>query len=98
MLKQIRRHLLPTPAVSPPIPSDHELLIQRLLGTVHPVQPVVQERSRLTDIEILLQSILPGRIGGRGRYAAAGASSGADGWVFFVRRVGPCDCMVPCSG
>ena len=31
----------------------------RLLGTVHPVQPVVQERYRLTDIEILLQSMLP---------------------------------------
>ena len=26
---------------------------------MHPVQPVVQERSRLTDIEILLQSMLP---------------------------------------
>ena len=63
VLEQIRRHLLPTPAVSPPkatpIPSDRELLIQRLLGTVHPVQPVVQERSSLTDIEILLQSMLP---------------------------------------
>ena len=40
-------------------PSDCGLLIQHLLGTVHPVQPVVQERSRLTDIEILLQSMLP---------------------------------------
>ena len=63
VLEQIRRHLLQTPAVSPPkatpIPSDCELLIQRLLGTVHPVQPVVQERSSLTDIEILLQSMLP---------------------------------------
>ena len=61
VLKQIWRHLLPTPAVSlsraTPIPSDCELLIQRLLGTVHPVQPVVQERSSLTDIEILLQSL-----------------------------------------
>ena len=39
------RHLLPTPAVSPPratpIPSDRELLIQRQMGTVHPVQPVI---------------------------------------------------------
>ena len=54
---------MPTPAVSPPkptpIPLDRDLLIQRLLGTVHPVQPVVQERSRLTDIDILLQSMLP---------------------------------------
>ena len=30
-----------------------------MLGTVHPVQPMVQELSRLTDIEILLQSMLP---------------------------------------
>ena len=42
-----------------PIPSDRELLIQRLMGTVHPVQPVLQERSNLTDIEIILQSLLP---------------------------------------
>ena len=63
LLEQIKRQLLPAPAVSPPkatpIPSDYDLLIQRLLGTVHPVQPVAQERSRLTDIEILLQSMLP---------------------------------------
>ena len=62
-LDQIMRQLLPTPAVSPPkatpIPSDRDLLIQRLLGAVRPVQPVVQERSRFTDIEILLPSMLP---------------------------------------
>ena len=54
---------MPTPAVSPPkatpIPSDHDMLIQRLLGAVDPLQPVVQERSRLTDIEIILQRMLP---------------------------------------
>ena len=63
VLEKIRRHLLPTPAVShpkaTPIPSDRELLIQRLLGAVHPVQPVVQERSSLTEIEILIQTMLP---------------------------------------
>ena len=63
VLGLLMRHLLPTPAVSSPkatpIPSDSELLIQRLLGTVHHVQPVVQEHSSLTDIEILLQSMLP---------------------------------------
>ena len=62
-LDQIMRQLLPTPAVSPPkvtpIPSDRDLLMQRLLGAVRPVQPVVQERSHLMDIEILLQSMLP---------------------------------------
>ena len=61
-LDEIIGQLLPTPAVSPPkatpIPSDCELLIQRLLGAVRPAQPVIQERSRLTDIEIMLQSML----------------------------------------
>ena len=45
VLGQLVRYLLPTSAVSPeraaPIPSDRELLIQCLLGTVCPVQPVV---------------------------------------------------------
>ena len=59
VLGLLMRHLLPTPAVSTPILSDRELLVQRLLGTVYPVQPVVQERSSLTDIDILLQSMLP---------------------------------------
>ena len=63
VLGELTRHLLPTPAISPPkatpIQSDYEILIQRLLGTVQPVQPVVQERSSLTDIEVLLQSMLP---------------------------------------
>ena len=58
VLDQIRRQLLPTPKAAP-IPSDCDLFIQRLLGAVQPVQPVVQERSRLTDIEIILQSMLP---------------------------------------
>ena len=57
------RQLLSTPAVSPPkatpVPSDCDLFIQRLLGAVRPVQPVVQERFHLTDIEIMLQSMLP---------------------------------------
>ena len=60
LLEQIKRHLFPAPAVSPPkatpIPSDYDLLIQRLMGTV---QPVVQEHSCMTDIEIILQTILP---------------------------------------
>ena len=54
VLGLLMRHLLPTPAVSPPkatpILLDRELLNQRLLGTVHPVQPV-QERSSIADIE-----------------------------------------------
>ena len=63
MLDLLMRQLLPTPAVSPPratpIPSDRDLLIQRLMGPEHSVRPVSQERSNLTDIAILIQSLLP---------------------------------------
>ena len=61
ILGLLMRHLLPTPAVTPratSIPSDREQLIQRLMGTEHPVRPVLPERSSLTDMEILLQSLL----------------------------------------
>ena len=62
VLGELMRHLLPTPAISPPkatpIQSDYELVVRRLLGIVQPVRPVVQERSRITDIEVLLQSML----------------------------------------
>ena len=57
------RRLLPKPTVPPPkaapIPSDRELLIQHLLGTILPPLPVIQERSHLTDMEIALQNLLP---------------------------------------
>ena len=63
MLDEVIRRLLPTPTVPPPkavpIPSDRELLIQRLLGVTRPPQPVIQERSKLTDMEIMLQNLLP---------------------------------------
>ena len=63
VLGELMRHLLPTPAIAPqkatPIQSDYELLAQRLLGTVQPVQMVVQERSSITDMEVMLQSMLP---------------------------------------
>ena len=39
-----------------PIPSDREMLIQHLLRAIRPPQPVIQKRSKLTDIEILLQN------------------------------------------
>ena len=47
------------PQKAAPIPSDCELLIQRLLGVLRPPQPVIQERSKLTDMEIVLQNLLP---------------------------------------
>ena len=46
-LEVIIRKLLPTPARPPPeavpIPSDKDLLIQRLMGAIRPSQPVAQE-------------------------------------------------------
>ena len=99
VLDQIRRHVLPTPAVSPPkvtpIQSDRDLLIQRLLGTVQPVQPVVQERSRLTDIEILLQSMLPvGSVTEADVQPPAHRQESTAGCF----SCGECDGAVPCSG
>ena len=46
-LEDILRRLLPTPALplpqADPIPADQDLLIQRLMGTICPPKPVVQE-------------------------------------------------------
>ena len=47
------------PPKAAPIPLDRELLIQRWLGAIRPPQPVIQERSQLTDMEIALQNLLP---------------------------------------
>ena len=62
-LDNIIKKLLPTP-VPPtprdhPIPSDRDLLIQRLLGTLIPSKPVVQERSVVTELETMLLNWLP---------------------------------------
>ena len=63
LLEMLMRHLLPTPVVSPPeatpIPSERDLLIQSLMGNIHPAQPLLQERSSFTDMEILLHNLLP---------------------------------------
>ena len=57
-LEDIIRNLLPTPETAKPqddpIPSDRDLLIQRLLGTVVTSKPVVQERSAVTELETML--------------------------------------------
>ena len=51
LLESLLQHLLPTPVVSPPkatpIPSELELLIQRLMGNDRPVQPDPTRRSGL---------------------------------------------------
>ena len=63
LLESLVQHLLPTPALSPPnvspIPSEHEQFIQRLLGEEPPLRPLLPERTNLTDMEILLQGLLP---------------------------------------
>ena len=48
-----------SPPTATPIPSEFEQLIQRLMVEEHPVRPLLQERSDLTDMEIILQSLLP---------------------------------------
>ena len=60
-LYDVRRQLLPTPAVSSPrmISSNCELLIQRILGVVRLGQSVIQERSRVTDLKMRSQNMLP---------------------------------------
>ena len=63
LLESLLQHLLPTPVVSPPkvapIPSELELLIQRLMGNDRPVQPAPTGRSSHTDMEVLIQTLLP---------------------------------------
>ena len=48
-----------SPPEATPIPSERDLLKQRLMGNIHPVQPLQQERSSFTDMDILLQNLLP---------------------------------------
>ena len=86
-------HLLPTPAIVPvratPIQSDYELLVQRLLGTVQPVQPTVQERSSVTDMEVLLKSMLPVASVAEETVRPPMDRREPEPRCFFVRRDGP---------
>ena len=91
-LEEDMRRLLPKPTVpapkAAPIPTDRELLIQHLLGTILPPQPVIQEWSQLTDMEIALQNLLPV---GSVTAEDVGVSSGVSGGVFFLWGVDPHD-------
>ena len=91
-LDEITRRLLLTPTVShpkaAPIPSDRELpIIQRSVGVIRSPQPVVQEQSQLTDMEIALQN--SGRFGCGGGQSFVGASCGVAGGMFFLWNVDP---------
>ena len=89
-MEDIIRKLLLTPSRLPaeaaPIPSDQDLLIQRLMGAIRPSQPVVQEWSKLTDLEIMLQNCLA--VGTITEEVAASPNSLS---VFFVRGLDPHD-------
>ena len=58
LLGSLVRHLMSPPKVSP-IPSEHEQFIQRLMGKKPPLRPLLPEHTNLTDMEILLQGLLP---------------------------------------
>ena len=46
--------------VSPPtVRSEHEQFVQWLMGKGPPLRPLLPDRTDLTDMEILLQSLLP---------------------------------------
>ena len=63
LLELLLQWLLPTPVGSSPdatpIPSELELLLQRLLGDDRPVQPGLTGQLGITEMEILLQNLLP---------------------------------------
>ena len=63
LLKSLLQRLLPTPVGSSPdvtpIPSELELLLKQLLGGDRPAQPGLIGKSEITEMEILLQNLLP---------------------------------------
>ena len=63
LLGSLLLQLLPTPVVSPPmvssVPSEHEQFMQRLMGKWPPLRPLLPDRIDLTDMEIIMQSLLP---------------------------------------
>ena len=62
-LEDIIGKMLPTPTplktLKEPIPSDRDILVQRLLGILAPSNPVVQNRSAVTDLATVLLNWLP---------------------------------------
>ena len=84
-LEDIIRKLLPMPALprpkAVPIPSDQNLLNQRLMGVICPPQPVVQERSTVTDLEtMLLNWLLVGTVTEEDADSPNPLADSAEGW------------------
>ena len=59
IISKLLRALAPLKPRKDPIPSDRNLLVQRLFGTLAPSKPVVQERSAVTDLETMFLNWLP---------------------------------------
>ena len=84
-LEEIISKLLPTPAPpktrKDPIPSDRDLLVQQLLGTLASSKPVARERSAVTDLETMLLSWLTvGTVKEDTVVSPRASTVSADGW------------------
>ena len=103
LLESLLQHLLPTPVVSPPkvtpIPSELEFLIQRLIGNDRPVQPAPMGRSNFTDMEVLIQNLLPVRcLRWSGHPGGPDAGTGRLWCVFLMWQARSCGLSVSRSG
>ena len=97
-LDDIIGKLLPTPATpAVPIPSDRDVLIQRLMGAICPPKPEAQERSAVTDLETMLLNWLPVGTVTEEDAASPNPSPHSAEWWFFVRSVDPYDGPMPDS-
>ena len=88
-----------TPLPPRPVPSTLEQLLQRLLAGAQTPKPAPPANTGNSEIEFLLQSLLPGTSGLGGEDAADTAGSHAMelgyGGVLLVRQSGPWREVVP---
>ena len=101
-LEDIISNLLPMP-VPPkprddPIPSNRDLLVQRLLGTLAPSKAVVQERSAVTELETMLLNWLPVRTVTEDNVVSPGGINSFRQRMFFMRSIDAHDRKLPDSG
>ena len=82
-----------------PIPSELELLIQRLIGNDRPVQPTSTGRSSFTYMEVLIHNLLPVGPSTLGVATPGARMLGLVGCgVFLVWQAGSCGLSVSRSG